>query len=108
MTPRDVIKPPEFNIGILTDSVRKESILTLHVATSQSTYEIYFCKPDEAEHVAKIMYDGIIAAAKQAKRAESGLVLVQGGLSKNATRTPQQGGRKPRPRGPSPQGPRPA
>lgn len=102
-------EPPTIAVGIQpkgnqrTPLGRPLLMLSLTIGTSQTQYAAYLCDADNYEEVAQKLYDGIMAAGKEAKRMQSGLVVAKGGS--DALRAGKQGEVQHRPRAPREEGP---
>ena len=85
--------------GSLTDERNRPVImLGLQITTSATFHQYYLCDAsDNFQEVAKRLHDKICQAGREARRAQSGLVVVEGGS--DALRTEKQGGKFSGPRG---------
>lgn len=84
---------------------RPKLMLTLMVGTSHLQFSVYLCDSSDYEEAAQLFYDRIIEAGKEARRAETGLVVAKGDSS--ALRAEKQGEVKRRTRSPRQEGPPP-
>lgn len=71
---------PEFSVGHMNNAVTGKEMLTLQATTSGTLHRFYLCDADNYEDMARELHKLIMKVGREAKRAQSGLVVVEGGM----------------------------
>jgi hypothetical protein len=84
-------------------------MLVFSVVTEQSQHDFYLCDvSDNYQDIAKQIHDRINEAGRQGRKAQTGLIVVEGGSDGLRSDRPQQGRKFSGKGSESPEGPRPA
>jgi hypothetical protein len=100
------VDEPNYAIVINQDSAGKHW-LGIHVQTTSMQGVFFLCRADTYEEVAREFHAKIMDAGRQARRADIGLVIVDGDKA-NAISREAKRGQQPRPRPARPARPRPS
>lgn len=71
---------PQFSVGHMNNEVTGKQMLTLQATTSGTLHRFYLCDTSNYEDIARELHKLIMKVGREAKRAESGLVVVEGGM----------------------------
>jgi hypothetical protein len=73
------IDKPQFGIAVQPDQEGK-LFMSLIISTSGTTYQSFLCRSENYADTARQIHDKIMEAGKEMRRAESGIVAVNGSL----------------------------
>jgi hypothetical protein len=89
LTPQASWEAPEFAVGHMKNEVTGKEMLTLQATTSGTLHRFYLCDASNYEEVARELHKLIMKIGREAKRAESGLVVVNGEVPNGLVRPPK-------------------
>jgi hypothetical protein len=98
------VKAPQYGMIVMPKGDEKDErgkpvlMMILTVTTAVSTHQFYLCDvSDNFQHVAKQFHDKVCEAGREGRRAQSGLIVVEGGS--DGLRAEKQGRQFSGPRG---------
>lgn len=80
LKPQATWEAPEYAVGNMNNELTGKQMLTLQITTSGTLHRFYLCDTGNYEDIARELHKLIMKVGREAKRAESGLVVVNGGI----------------------------